>query len=147
VADALLDGLRQNGVGLLAWHRDARALRERLAFCHHAFGPPWPAVDDASLLERAGEGLDLSTARRRPGAHRRHQRPAPIAALAAGGPAGRVGAETAAQGLDECIAGERSDSCGDIRGSAPPLLSPAAGHGCLHTYERRTDLPMCVNIG
>jgi ATP-dependent helicase HrpB len=65
VADALLDGLRQNGIGLLGWNRDARALRERLAFCHHVFGPPWPAVDDASLLDRAGEWLDLSAARRR----------------------------------------------------------------------------------
>jgi ATP-dependent helicase HrpB len=65
VAAALLDGLRQSGIGLLDWNRDARALRERLAFCHHVFGPPWPAVDEASLLDRAGEWLDLSAVRRR----------------------------------------------------------------------------------
>jgi ATP-dependent helicase HrpB len=36
-----------------------------MAFCHHVFGLPWPAVDDASLLDRASEWLDLTSARRR----------------------------------------------------------------------------------
>ncbi|GIH15409.1 ATP-dependent helicase HrpB [Rugosimonospora africana] len=67
LTDALLDGLRQEGVGLLRWSRDAVALRARLAFCHRAFGQPWPDVDDRALLDRARDwlGPDLGQARRR----------------------------------------------------------------------------------
>jgi ATP-dependent helicase HrpB len=67
VVDALLDGLRQDGIGLLGWGREARALRDRLAFCHHAFGPPWPLVDDEALLAQARLwlGPELARARRR----------------------------------------------------------------------------------
>jgi ATP-dependent helicase HrpB len=67
LARALLDGLRQEGVGLLHWSREAVALRERLAFCHRTVGEPWPAVDDGTLLDRAPEwlGPELGRARRR----------------------------------------------------------------------------------
>ena len=64
---ALLDGVRAEGLTLLNWDADARTLRERLAFCFAAFGPPWPAMDDATLLAGAEDwlGPDLATARRR----------------------------------------------------------------------------------
>lgn len=64
---ALLEGLRREGLGLLRWDRAAVALRERLAFCHQAFGPPWPAVDDAALVADAAAwlGPELAAARRR----------------------------------------------------------------------------------
>jgi ATP-dependent helicase HrpB len=65
VTDALLDGLRREGPSLLTWSRDAIALRDRLAFCHRVLGEPWPAVDDAALLERAEQWLPLARARRR----------------------------------------------------------------------------------
>jgi ATP-dependent helicase HrpB len=67
VVEALLDGLRQDGIGLLRWGREARALRDRLAFCHHAFGPPWSPVDDEALLAGARQwlGPELAKARRR----------------------------------------------------------------------------------
>ncbi|MFI5825791.1 ATP-dependent RNA helicase [Streptomyces sp. NPDC051578] len=68
VRDALLDGLRTEGVGLLRWSQDARALRARLGFLHHTLGGAWPDVtDDAALLERADDWLEpeLSRARRR----------------------------------------------------------------------------------
>ncbi|MDI9885448.1 ATP-dependent helicase HrpB [Streptomyces sp. HNM0645] len=67
VRDALLEGLRQTGPGLLAWSRDAAALRQRLGFLHRVLGAPWPDVSDTSLLDRAGEWLEpeLSRARRR----------------------------------------------------------------------------------
>ncbi len=61
VRAALREGLRREGLGLLTWTRDAEALRHRLAFCHRALGAPWPAMDDAALLE----SLDLSSGRRR----------------------------------------------------------------------------------
>ena len=64
---ALLDGLRREGLGLLRWDRAAVALRQRLAFCRHALGAPWPDVTDAALLGTAADwlGPDLAAARRR----------------------------------------------------------------------------------
>ena len=64
---ALLAGVREEGLGVLRWDADARTLRERLAFCYAVFGSPWPAMDDATLLDRADEwiGPDLANARRR----------------------------------------------------------------------------------
>lgn len=67
VRAALAEGLRTEGLALLRWSREASALRERMAFLHRELGGPWPAVDDAALLERAGEwlGPGLASARRR----------------------------------------------------------------------------------
>lgn len=64
---ALLEGLRREGLALLRWDRDARALRERLAFCRHALGDPWPDVSDDALLATAEEwlGPEVRAARRR----------------------------------------------------------------------------------
>ncbi|WP_018784939.1 ATP-dependent helicase HrpB [Micromonospora sp. CNB394] len=72
VAAALLDGLRQEGPGLLRWTPDATGLRRRLAFCRQALGDGWPDVSDAALLARAGEwlGPELARARRRADLHR-----------------------------------------------------------------------------
>jgi len=50
VAEAVRDGLRTSGLGVLHWTRDAEQLRERLAFCHVHLGPPWPAVEGTALL-------------------------------------------------------------------------------------------------
>ncbi|GAA4928112.1 ATP-dependent RNA helicase [Actinoplanes utahensis] len=63
--EALVAGLRAEGLGLLTWSRNAEELRNRLAFAHAALGEPWPDVSDTALLERAEEWLDLGTARRR----------------------------------------------------------------------------------
>ncbi|MDT5035182.1 MAG: ATP-dependent helicase HrpB [Micromonosporaceae bacterium] len=67
VAQAIATGLRTEGLSLLSWPREAAALRDRLAFCHHALGNGWPAVDDAALLRRLPEwlGPELARARRR----------------------------------------------------------------------------------
>jgi ATP-dependent helicase HrpB len=67
VRAALLEGLRRTGPALLSWTRAATDLRQRLAFCHRAFGPPWPAVDDDALTAAAAAWLapELSRARRR----------------------------------------------------------------------------------
>ncbi|MFF3752195.1 ATP-dependent RNA helicase [Streptomyces sp. NPDC002018] len=67
VRGALLDGLGRHGLGLLRWTRDARGLRERLAFLHREVGGPWPDVSDAALLSRTDDWLEpeLSRARRR----------------------------------------------------------------------------------
>ncbi|MFE3994620.1 ATP-dependent helicase HrpB [Streptomyces goshikiensis] len=68
VRAALLEGLRSDGLGLLRWTPDARALRARLGFLHRTLGGAWPDVaDDAGLLARADDWLEpeLSRARRR----------------------------------------------------------------------------------
>ncbi|MFI6565569.1 ATP-dependent helicase HrpB [Streptomyces sp. NPDC050534] len=67
VRDALLDGLRQEGFGLLRWTPDAAVLRQRLAFLRLHVGEPWPDVSDDALHARVDEWLEpeLSRARRR----------------------------------------------------------------------------------
>ena len=65
VRAAFAEGLRAEGLALLTWTPAATALRERLAFCHRSLGAPWPAVDDAALLERAEDWIAASGARRR----------------------------------------------------------------------------------
>jgi len=65
VHDALVAGLKAEGLGLLKWSQDATRLRERMAFLHRVLGDPWPAVDDATLLSDVDKWLDLSGARRK----------------------------------------------------------------------------------
>ncbi|WP_371581021.1 ATP-dependent helicase HrpB [Streptomyces sp. NBC_01314] len=67
VREALLDGLRVEGLGLLRWSQDAARLRERLGFLHARLGAPWPDVSDSALHARVEEWLEpeLSRARRR----------------------------------------------------------------------------------
>ncbi|MGW1765662.1 ATP-dependent helicase HrpB [Streptomyces sp. NPDC002073] len=64
---ALLDGLRDEGLGLLRWTPDAAGLRARLGFLHRVAGEPWPDVSDEALLARPDDWLEpeLSRARRR----------------------------------------------------------------------------------
>nr|WP_202457692.1 ATP-dependent helicase HrpB [Streptomyces sp. SID5464] len=67
VRDALLEGLRQEGFGVLRWSPDAFVLRQRLAFLRLHLGEPWPDVSDDALHARVEEWLEpeLSRARRR----------------------------------------------------------------------------------
>lgn len=67
VRNALLEGVRQEGLGLLRRPADAEALRKRLAFLRHHLGEPWPDVCDDALHARVDEWLEpeLSRARRR----------------------------------------------------------------------------------
>ncbi|WP_180687503.1 ATP-dependent helicase HrpB [Streptomyces gossypiisoli] len=67
VRDALLEGLRREGFGLLRWSREADVLRQRLAFLRLRLGEPWPEVSDEALHARVEEWLEpeLSRARRR----------------------------------------------------------------------------------
>lgn len=67
VRDALLEGLREEGLGLLRWTRDAELLRQRLAFLYQQLGAPWPDVRDDALHARVEEWLEpeLGRARRR----------------------------------------------------------------------------------
>ncbi|SEH00564.1 ATP-dependent helicase HrpB [Nonomuraea solani] len=63
VRPAILYGLRTEEV--LTWTKQAKDLRDRLAFCHRALGAPWPPMD--ALIDLADQWLEpeLSRARRR----------------------------------------------------------------------------------
>ncbi|MHA5053507.1 ATP-dependent RNA helicase [Streptomyces sp. SD15] len=67
VREALLEGLREDGLGLLRWSQDAEVLRRRLAFLRLHLGDPWPDVSEDALHARVDEWLEpeLSRARRR----------------------------------------------------------------------------------
>ncbi|MEU3346693.1 ATP-dependent helicase C-terminal domain-containing protein [Streptomyces sp. NPDC006700] len=67
VREALLDGLRQEGFGLLRGAAEANLLRQRLAFLRRHLGEPWPDVSDDALHARVDEWLEpeLGRARRR----------------------------------------------------------------------------------
>jgi ATP-dependent helicase HrpB len=67
VRDALVEGLRQEGFGLLRWSADVQVLRQRLAFLCLNVGTPWPDVSDDALHARVDEWLEpeLGRARRR----------------------------------------------------------------------------------
>ncbi|MGW0765017.1 ATP-dependent helicase HrpB [Streptomyces sp. NPDC002676] len=67
VREALLEGLRLEGFGLLRWSPEAQVLRQRLAFLRAHLGEPWPDVSDEALHARVDEWLEpeLSRARRR----------------------------------------------------------------------------------
>ncbi len=49
--------LRTHGLEELEWSEPARSLRGRLALLRRALGDPWPAVDDAALLQRLSDWL------------------------------------------------------------------------------------------
>ncbi|MEU0156285.1 ATP-dependent helicase HrpB [Micromonospora fulviviridis] len=67
LAEAVLTGLRRDGLALLTWTPEATALRRRLACCRQALGDGWPDVSDAALLAAAPTwlGPELARARRR----------------------------------------------------------------------------------
>ncbi|MFI6036918.1 ATP-dependent helicase HrpB [Streptomyces sp. NPDC051315] len=67
VREAVLEGLRQEGLTLLRWSPEAQVLRQRLAFLRLRLGEPWPDVSDASLHARVDDWLEpeLGRARRR----------------------------------------------------------------------------------
>ncbi|MER5504395.1 ATP-dependent helicase HrpB [Streptomyces sp. NPDC002766] len=67
VRSALLEGLREEGFGLLRWSPEAVVLRRRLAFLRLRLGEPWPDVGDDALHARVDEWLEpeLGRARRR----------------------------------------------------------------------------------
>jgi ATP-dependent helicase HrpB len=57
IAEALLVGIRAEGLTLLNWSRDDQRLRERMAFLHSMDTDAWPAVTDAALLDSLEQWL------------------------------------------------------------------------------------------
>ena len=54
---ALLDALREHGLSLLPWNKEAETLRQRLGWLHRGLGAPWPDVSDVALVERLDDWL------------------------------------------------------------------------------------------
>ena len=57
VTAALLDGIRQQGLGLLPWSEAANEWRARVGFLRRTLGEEWPDLSDAALLETLEEWL------------------------------------------------------------------------------------------
>lgn len=57
VGDAVVAAVRAEGLEVLPLDRGAREFLARLALIHAHIGQPWPAVDEAALLERAPHWL------------------------------------------------------------------------------------------
>jgi ATP-dependent helicase HrpB len=56
VTRALLDGIREAGIGVLPWDKAARQFRERIAFVRQ-LDEKWPDVSDDALMDQLGEWL------------------------------------------------------------------------------------------
>ncbi len=54
---ALLDRVRDAGLGVLGWSQAATRLRSRIGFAHRAFEENWPDVSDDALLATLDEWL------------------------------------------------------------------------------------------
>lgn len=54
---AILDALREHGLSLLDWGKEAETLRQRLGWLHRGLGAPWPDMSDAALIDRLDDWL------------------------------------------------------------------------------------------
>jgi ATP-dependent helicase HrpB len=54
---AILDALREHGLSLLSWSKEAETLRQRLSWLHRGLGSPWPDMSDETLIERLDDWL------------------------------------------------------------------------------------------
>lgn len=54
-AKALADGIRELGIGVLPFSKEATQLRDRIGFLHRTIGDPWPDMSDEALLARLKE--------------------------------------------------------------------------------------------
>ncbi len=57
VAEALLEGIRDEGLDLLPWTDHARQLQRRIQFLRHHLGDDWPDVCDEALLDTLEDWL------------------------------------------------------------------------------------------
>ncbi|MBZ9739585.1 MULTISPECIES: ATP-dependent helicase HrpB [unclassified Mesorhizobium] len=54
---AILEALREHGLSLLTWSKEAQTLRQRLSWLHKGLGAPWPDMSDAALIEHLNDWL------------------------------------------------------------------------------------------
>ncbi|TPN89728.1 ATP-dependent helicase HrpB [Mesorhizobium sp. CU2] len=54
---AITDALREHGLSLIDWGKEAETLRQRLGWLHRGLGEPWPDVSDTALIDRLDDWL------------------------------------------------------------------------------------------
>ncbi|HTO30692.1 MAG TPA: ATP-dependent helicase HrpB [Pararhizobium sp.] len=54
-AQALAEGVRQLGLAVLPFSKEATQLRDRIGFLHRTIGEPWPDMSDETLLSLMGD--------------------------------------------------------------------------------------------
>jgi len=54
---AIIEAIRQHGLALLPWNKDAETLRKRLSWLHHGVGEPWPDMSDEALTATLNDWL------------------------------------------------------------------------------------------
>ncbi|MDL2399835.1 ATP-dependent helicase HrpB [Rhizobium mayense] len=54
-AKALVEGIRELGIGVLPFSKEATQLLERIGFLHRTIGEPWPDMSEGALLSRLEE--------------------------------------------------------------------------------------------
>ncbi|MFK3664289.1 ATP-dependent helicase HrpB [Ochrobactrum teleogrylli] len=55
--EGVIAALREHGLGILPWGKDAEILRRRLGWLYRGLGDPWPSMDDEHLLETLEDWL------------------------------------------------------------------------------------------
>ncbi|UCI19592.1 ATP-dependent helicase HrpB [Mesorhizobium sp. B2-1-8] len=54
---AIIEAVREHGLSLLTWSKEAQTLRHRLSWLHKGLGAPWPDMSDEALAERLDDWL------------------------------------------------------------------------------------------
>ncbi|AGB42708.1 ATP-dependent helicase HrpB [Mesorhizobium australicum WSM2073] len=54
---AIIEALREHGLSLLTWSKEAQTLRHRLSWLHKGLGEPWPDMSDEALIARLDDWL------------------------------------------------------------------------------------------
>ncbi|MEW9837050.1 ATP-dependent helicase HrpB [Mesorhizobium marinum] len=55
--EAILEAIRQHGLSLIDWQKEAETLRQRLSWLHRGLGAPWPDVSDEALVATLDDWL------------------------------------------------------------------------------------------
>ncbi|MET3661789.1 ATP-dependent helicase HrpB [Aquamicrobium ahrensii] len=55
--EAVLDAVRENGLAILPWGKEATTLRQRLSWLRKGLGEPWPDMAEGVLIDRLDEWL------------------------------------------------------------------------------------------
>ncbi|TPK48918.1 ATP-dependent helicase HrpB [Mesorhizobium sp. B2-5-4] len=54
---AIIEALREHGLSLLTWSKEAQTLRQRLSWLYKGLGAPWPDMSDEALIGRLDDWL------------------------------------------------------------------------------------------
>lgn len=55
--EGVIAAVREHGLGILPWGKEAEILRRRLGWLYRGLGDPWPSMDDEHLLETLEDWL------------------------------------------------------------------------------------------